>query len=91
MQDKAIPCHAGFLRLRRILAPEGPIPVSKSTWWAGVRDGRFPQPMKLGPRTTVWRAEHIHELLEKGLEWNRNPPKDTRPHTLQARKVEGRS
>ena len=54
----------GFVRLARILAPAGPIPVSKSTWWAGVKDGRFPAPQKLGPRTTVWRAEDIRALFE---------------------------
>jgi len=32
-------------------------PVSKSTWWAGVKSGRFPKPVKLGPRITAWRAE----------------------------------
>lgn len=54
----------GFVRLNQILAPTGPIPVSKSSWWAGVKDGRFPQPQKLGPRTTVWRAEDIRALYE---------------------------
>ncbi len=54
----------GFVRLAQILAPHGPIPVSKSTWWAGVKDGRFPQPQKLGPRTTVWKVEHIRALFE---------------------------
>lgn len=56
-----------FLRLSSILGPDGPIPVSKSTWWAGVKDGRFPKPLKLGARITVWRAEDINRLLEKGL------------------------
>ncbi|WP_417279341.1 helix-turn-helix transcriptional regulator [Celeribacter sp.] len=54
----------GFVRLSHILAPKGPIPVSKSTWWQGVKDGRFPQPQKLGPRTTVWRVEDIRALFE---------------------------
>ena len=58
----------GFLRLSAILAPHGPIPVSKSTWWAGVKDGRFPKPMKLGPRITVWRVEDIRELIETASE-----------------------
>ena len=53
----------GMLRLRDILAPEGPIPVSKSTWWAGVKSGRFPKPRKLGPRITVWLADDIRKLL----------------------------
>ena len=58
--------RTGFLRLRSILSPAGPIPVSKSTWWAGVKDGRFPKPTKLGSRITVWRAEDIRELIAKG-------------------------
>jgi prophage regulatory protein len=56
----------GFVRLKHILAPAGPIPVSKSTWWAGIKDGRFPKPIKLGPRTTAWRVEDIRRLIEKG-------------------------
>ncbi|MGI9353865.1 MAG: helix-turn-helix transcriptional regulator [Rhizobiaceae bacterium] len=56
--------QTGFVRLSHILAPLGPIPVSKSTWWQGIKDGRFPKPRKLGPRTTVWRAEDIRRLYE---------------------------
>ena len=56
--------RTGFVRLSQILGPNGPIPVSKSTWWQGVKEGRFPQPQKLGPRTTVWRVEDIRALYE---------------------------
>ena len=56
--------ETGFVRLSQILAPNGPIPVSKSTWWAGVKSGRFPRSHKLGPRTTVWRAEEIRAIYE---------------------------
>lgn len=56
--------RTGVVRLKQILAPDGPIPVSKSSWWQGVKDGRFPKPFKLGPRTTVWRAEEIRALYE---------------------------
>jgi prophage regulatory protein len=58
--------RTGFLRLRAILAPAGPIPVSKSTWWQGIKDGRFPKPIKLGKRVTVWRVEDIRRLIETG-------------------------
>lgn len=53
----------GFVRLSSIIAPNGPIPVSKSTWWAGVKSGRFPQSVKLGPKTTVWRVEDIQAYI----------------------------
>jgi len=63
MDNQTFP-QTGFVRLSQILAPKGPIPVSKSTWWAGIKDGRFPTPQKLGPRTTVWKAEDIRALYE---------------------------
>ena len=56
--------RTGFVRLASILAPQGPIPVGRSTWWQGVKTGRFPQPVKLGPRTTVWKVKDIRELIE---------------------------
>lgn len=59
--------ETGFLRLSSILAPAGPIPVSRSTWWLGVKTGRFPKPVKLGPRITAWRVEDIRELIATGV------------------------
>ena len=61
--------ETGFLRLPQIVGnPKTDIPplipVSKSTWWQGVRTGRFPQPVKLGPRTTAWRVEDIRAFIE---------------------------
>lgn len=57
--------RVGLVRLSSILAPTGPIPVSKSTWWLGVRTGRFPQPVKLGGRITAWRAEDVWNLIDR--------------------------
>lgn len=63
--------ETGFLRITQIIGdrnanPPIPaiIPVSKSTWWAGCVSGRFPSPVKLGPRTTAWRVEDIRALIE---------------------------
>ena len=42
-----------FLRLPQVLEL---IPISKSAWWQGCKEGRFPKPIKLGPRTSVWRS-----------------------------------
>jgi prophage regulatory protein len=52
--------NTGFLRLPQVLAI---IPIGKSTWWAGVASGRFPAPVRLGPRTTAWRTESIKKLI----------------------------
>lgn len=60
----------GFLRLPQVIGnpkakpPIPPIiPVCKSAWWAGVKSGRFPKPVKLGPRVTAWRVEDIIALV----------------------------
>ena len=63
-----------LLRLKSIIAPRGPICVSKSTWWAGVRSGRFPKPVKLGPRITAWRAEEIAGLIRNGCSFEPSTP-----------------
>jgi prophage regulatory protein len=64
--------ETGFLRLSQIVGnpkaePPVPavIPIGRSSWWEGVRAGRFPKPLKLGPRTTVWRVEDIRELIAR--------------------------
>jgi prophage regulatory protein len=53
----------GYMRLPDILKV---FPIGKSTWWAKVKKGEYPKPVKLGPRTTAWRVEDIRQLLEKG-------------------------
>ncbi|MGN6537622.1 MAG: helix-turn-helix transcriptional regulator [Mesorhizobium sp.] len=60
----------GLVRLSQILAPEGPIPIGRSSWWAGVKSGRFPKPVKLGPRTTAWRVEDIDALIADPERWH---------------------
>ena len=62
--------ETGFLRLPQIIGdpkadPPVPaiIPVKKSCWWEGVKTGRFPKPVKLGPRVTAWRVEDIRALI----------------------------
>ena len=51
----------GFLRLPQVLAI---FPISKSAWWEGCRTGRYPKPVKLSSRTTVWRVEDIRAFIE---------------------------
>ena len=60
----------GFLRLSQIIGnpravPPIPaiIPIKKSCWWAGVKSGRFPKPVKLGQRITAWKVEDIRALI----------------------------
>jgi predicted DNA-binding transcriptional regulator AlpA len=63
----------GYLRLSQIIGKPATateraipalIPVSRSTWWAGVKTGRYPQPIRsLGARITAWRVEDIRALI----------------------------
>ena len=67
MQINVIP-ETGFLRLPQIVgdAKRGIppiIPVCRSTWWSGVKSGRFPKAKKLGG-VTVWLASDIRNLVE---------------------------
>jgi|MTBAKMStandDraft_1061839.scaffolds.fasta_scaffold02049_7 predicted DNA-binding transcriptional regulator AlpA len=60
----------GYLRLNQIVGDKkagiAPIfPVSKSTWWAGVKSGRYPQPVKLSERCTAWKVEDVRALIEQ--------------------------
>lgn len=67
---KTLP-ETGFVRLSQIIGnpkanpPIPPIiPVSRSSWWLGVQRGRFPQPVRLGPRTVAWRVADLRALID---------------------------
>lgn len=55
---------SGIIRLKGVLKV---FPVSKSTWWLGVKDGRYPRPVRLGPNSVGWRVEDLLPLLERGI------------------------
>lgn len=74
MAHNSIP-ESGFLREWQVIGdpqsdPPIPaiVPVGRSTWWAGIKAGRFPKPVKLGPRITAWRVEDIRTLIND-LAW----------------------
>lgn len=50
----------GYLRLNDVLSI---IPVGRSTWWAKVKSGEYPQPVKLSKRTTAWKVQDIRDLI----------------------------
>lgn len=54
--------ETGFLRLPQVLEL---IPVGRASWWAGIKDGRYPKPVKRAPRTTAWKAEDIRALIKR--------------------------
>jgi prophage regulatory protein len=49
-----------LLRLKSVLQR---IPVSKSTWWVWVKNGKAPQPVKLSAGVTAWRESDINRMV----------------------------
>lgn len=60
---QTLPETGRLLRLPQVLEI---IPVAPSTWWAGVKSGKYPKSIKLGPRTTAWRESEIQALVANG-------------------------
>ena len=58
---KQIP-DIGFLRLAQVL---GLIPLGRTSWLNGVREGIYPKPVKLGARSVAWRVEDIRALVDR--------------------------
>ena len=72
LRDVKIPTD-GFVRLSQIVGDpkanppiSALLPVGKSSWWAGIKAGRYPKGIKLGPRTTVWSVQAVLDCIQKG-------------------------
>lgn len=48
------------------IVEKGLLSIGASSWWKGVKEGRYPAPVKLGERTTCWRLSEILRLIEHG-------------------------
>ena len=69
MKPKIIP-EIGFLRLRGVIGDgddPGIIPVSRSPWYKGIAERRYPKPVKLSERTSAWKIEDIRKLIRGSL------------------------
>jgi prophage regulatory protein len=53
-----------LLRLPQVLSI---IPISRSSWWKGVKSGLYPPAVRLGKRTTAWRESDVLRLCERGV------------------------
>ena len=59
-----------FYRLRDIIGDRKAgippiIPVCRTSWYAGIKEGRYPKPVKLTERTSAWRSTDIDELVQR--------------------------
>lgn len=50
--------------LLRVPAITNRMGISRSGWWKGVKDGKFPPGIKLSPRVTVWKSSEIDALID---------------------------
>lgn len=59
----------GFVRCAGVIKPNGPIPVSRSSLYVMVREGRFPAPLKLSSKITAWRVQDILDYIAAPENW----------------------
>lgn len=52
----------GFVRIHQVLSM---FPIGKTKLWEMVKTGAFPQPRKLGPKTTVWDISELRAFKER--------------------------
>jgi predicted DNA-binding transcriptional regulator AlpA len=62
--DGALP-RSGFIRLTQIVGQHGLVPVSRSSWYAGVKAGIYPAGVRIGPNAVAWRRADIDALLAR--------------------------
>lgn len=60
MTSQNIP-EAGYLRQAQLVGHV--LPIGASTLWRWVKDGKFPKPIKISERVTVWRAEDVRAWM----------------------------
>ena len=53
----------GYLRCQQILKDY--LPIGRSTFLERVKNGTYPQPIKISPRITVWRRADIEALCQQ--------------------------
>lgn len=51
-----------LLRLRDVLTL---LPISRTSFYEGIKIGLYPKPIKLGKRTAAWREDQLHECIAR--------------------------
>lgn len=64
MNDRKPLPPEGFVRLRQIIGPAGPLPVSRSSFYAGIKAGRWPAPRKCGAMS-LWSVVELRASLAR--------------------------
>ena len=77
--------HSGFLRIRAVLAK---IPVSRATWYNGVKSGKYPKPIRMSEGVVVWRVEDIDALCNQIEQHPAKTPAPRLPNAIKAAKTQ---
>ncbi|GAA4417834.1 helix-turn-helix transcriptional regulator [Acidovorax lacteus] len=63
LPDSALARQSQLVRDPKYPARPTPLPFSPATFWRKVKDGTFPQPVKLGARITAWRVGDVRRWI----------------------------
>ena len=55
---------SNFLRIKEVMKMTG---IARSTIWLWLREGKFPKPIKLRPRITIWEEEKVNNWMKEKL------------------------
>lgn len=60
--------ETGYVRLEQIIGNKkkgipAVIPMSRTTWWRGVKSGKYPSGDLISPQIRAWRVESIRSLM----------------------------
>ncbi|TAN09429.1 MAG: AlpA family phage regulatory protein [Burkholderiaceae bacterium] len=53
------------IRLLMLPAVLERVTISRSGWYIGIREGRYPAPVRLSPRRVAWRESDINRLIQQ--------------------------
>lgn len=56
-----------LIKLPEVLATVG---MKKTAWYAGIKAGKYPRPIKRSPRDTVWPMSAIQKLVSDTIAAN---------------------
>jgi len=68
MKNNTLP-DIGYVRIDDVLTF---IPVSRTTWYAGVKSGLYPKPVQVSKGITAWDVDDIRECIEQSRMKHKN-------------------
>jgi predicted DNA-binding transcriptional regulator AlpA len=75
-----------LLRLPQVLQQ---FPISRSAWWLGVKEGRYPKPVRISARAVAWRESEVIDLID-GLGALTNQDQVTKVQKIESKRPGGK-